>query len=491
VKPLGFHTAPTNLPPVDSRRDPRAGLLRTDPTAYEQLMRHLTDGVPALDFWQGRLLAGDAVVVLTGQQPAFFGGPLYTLYKTLTAVVAARRLRSGGIPAIPAFWCVGDDTDFDEVSAASWPVNDGPPRRVRDERAGKGKRLALLGAKRMRPALEILRSDWPSATIVDRVGSFTLANYSGFLKRSLRFLCGDEPLLFVDGNDLRVIRASQPWLRGFISDRDTIADGIAEAASMARERGIEPALGGEEARRALFVTEGPLRTVLEPGAEPSPGQHLLPNVVLRPALQEHLLPVHSVVCGEGEIAYRRLLGPVYDAIGRPAAPLMHRFSATLFPPAWQRLGDRPDAWDVMDRLDKILHEWGTKEVPQGLLEEVARIRGETDARLNSLEEPLGRFDRSLPQLVDSVAGKIDFQLRRIEETLAVKGRAALYRKVPELKYLREYIRPRGDMQERSFVLWTPLLYEGTAALRDLDVAVEDWFDKGASGHALLGLEEGR
>ena len=56
-----------------------------------------------------------AVVVFTGQQAGMFGGPLYTIYKSLTLIGWATRLREMlKRPVIPVFWIAADDHDFDE-----------------------------------------------------------------------------------------------------------------------------------------------------------------------------------------------------------------------------------------------------------------------------------------------------------------------------------------------------------------------------------------
>ncbi|MEE8488273.1 MAG: bacillithiol biosynthesis BshC, partial [Gemmatimonadota bacterium] len=62
------------------------------------------------------ILGGDGQLVTTGQQPGLFLGPLYTLYKTATAIQLAAELeRSTDRPMLAAFWVAADDHDWDEI----------------------------------------------------------------------------------------------------------------------------------------------------------------------------------------------------------------------------------------------------------------------------------------------------------------------------------------------------------------------------------------
>ena len=103
------------------------------------------------------LRSGRAQVVVTGQQPGYLGGPLYTLHKIATAVALARQLTAGGRPTVPVFWSGDDDDDLRE---ALEPVAWSPPdtlvrseavdtvRRTRGERRLVGR----LAVARGRPA---------------------------------------------------------------------------------------------------------------------------------------------------------------------------------------------------------------------------------------------------------------------------------------------------------------------------------------------------
>ncbi|MDT5294911.1 MAG: bacillithiol synthase, partial [Acidobacteriota bacterium] len=72
-----------------------------------------------------RLRARDSVAVVTGQQVGLFTGPLYTLYKALSAVKLAACLTARGTEAVPVFWMATEDHDWDEVQSAQLIACDG------------------------------------------------------------------------------------------------------------------------------------------------------------------------------------------------------------------------------------------------------------------------------------------------------------------------------------------------------------------------------
>ena len=83
------------------------------------------------------------MAVVTGQQAGLFSGPLYTIYKALSAVKMTECLRGRGIKAVPVFWIAAEDHDFEEVSKAFLIDKNGnleelknEPKRCYDKSAG-------------------------------------------------------------------------------------------------------------------------------------------------------------------------------------------------------------------------------------------------------------------------------------------------------------------------------------------------------------------
>ena len=93
-----------------------------------------------------KLADENTFAIVTGQQVGILSGPLYTIYKTITAVKLARQL-SENYPQyafVPVFWLEGEDHDFEEVSKINLLNQEHHPITI--EYLLKGKRLQKISA---------------------------------------------------------------------------------------------------------------------------------------------------------------------------------------------------------------------------------------------------------------------------------------------------------------------------------------------------------
>src|SRR5271157_2169681 len=56
-----------------------------------------------------------ALAAVTGQQVGLFGGPLFSIFKALTAVKLAEQATAAGVDCVPVFWLATEDHDLAEV----------------------------------------------------------------------------------------------------------------------------------------------------------------------------------------------------------------------------------------------------------------------------------------------------------------------------------------------------------------------------------------
>jgi uncharacterized protein YllA (UPF0747 family) len=410
---------------------------------------------------------GKGLIVLAGQQPALWGGPLYSLYKLLSAIETAHWLEGEtGLPVLPVFWCVGDDSDFGEVSSVWVPTAAGKISKIRDESVPPGGTcIGTLASARQRALLDAQPEAWRGHRRGERVranleSALTIAaDWSEAQSAIFHRFLPDAPFLTVDGGNRRLLEAAQPWLQD--AHATLTSDLLAEGAAAARELQLEPAFEPDLAERALFRVDADRRDALT-GAPPADAL-LAPNVVLRPSLQDWVFPNVATICGGSEIRYRAQLGAVYRALSIPEPIRLPRLHAELIPPIPPVEGsslrgyggalEDPSAW-VEARVEEA--------VPKSLVGDLGSLREQLRAETARLSRRAQELDASLPQLFESAAGKADYQLDRMIEGVRGKVRHRVIQNTPFLAGLYDFLRPRGKEQERVLSLLTPFLCEDEA-----------------------------
>src|ERR1700756_4424317 len=108
-----------NIPYDDGRRAKVAAVLERQNQSWGASPKTLSN--------LERLRKGAAAGV-TGQQVGLFGGPMFAIYKALTAVKLAEEASAAGVEAVPIFWLATYDHDLAEVNHVSIPGPDGAPQ---------------------------------------------------------------------------------------------------------------------------------------------------------------------------------------------------------------------------------------------------------------------------------------------------------------------------------------------------------------------------
>jgi uncharacterized protein YllA (UPF0747 family) len=176
-----------------------------------------------------------------------------------------------------------------------------------------------------------------------------------------------------------------------------------------------------------------------------------------------------MACGPGEIAYLLQLTEVFAGVGvKPAAPAP-RFGATWLPAAAVALAEAAggDAWEVVTRTDAVLARIAETRVPTELQQALAAARATVDQSLARLADAARAFDSSLPQMIESARGKMDFQVSRLAEGVLGKARGQLDREHPLWRRLRYVLLPGDKLQERRLAALEPVARLGLGVVAEL------------------------
>ena len=396
-----------------------------------------------------RLADSRTVAVVTGQQAGMFGGPLYTLYKGLSAVkLAAQVSKDHQTPAVAIFWVESEDHDWNEV--ASCAVLDADLQRrviTVPPPAGAGHTpVGLLTIEEnIGAAIDELAATLPPTEFTASIVEDLRRAYRPGISPSHAFTAWMEGYL---GNlGLILFDCSDQSAKAFA--RDVFAHEVAHPGKtweLAGEAGQQLTTNGYHAQVSATGTPGPALFRLNGGrkaidaSEASSLEHdartrpesFSPNVLLRPIVEDTLFPTVCYVSGPNELAYLAQLRKVYEHFGVPMPLFFPRASATILDAASARFLAKHDlpfeALQAQDEsaLNKVLEaslpesvEQALKDADEAMLKSMATVIAcvpGVDATLEgAAKATLGKIQHDLSALrgkVVSAAKKRDDTLRR-------------------------------------------------------------------------------
>lgn len=277
------------------------------------------------------------VVAVTGQQVGLFLGPLYSFYKAASCISVARALTNEtGVRCVPVFWLQSEDHDVAEIDHCV--VGDlegqlhrlrlaGPPgdsrRSVSSLSLGAGVEAVLAeleasleGAPHRAEVMTLLRTHYtPEAGWVKAFAGVLSACFGG---EGLVVLDPREPALVAEARTVheRALRAA-PELALVLGQRT-------EALEAA---GFDVQVKVRDAALSFVHPEGFDGPRMRPALDhlPSPeGAVFSSSALLRPIVQDSLLPTAAIVVGPGELNYFAQMGPLYEWFGLPPPMLVPR-----------------------------------------------------------------------------------------------------------------------------------------------------------------------
>jgi len=462
-----------------------------------------------------RLLGGSGTyAVVTGQQVGLFGGPMYTLYKAITAVLLAQKL-SGKFPGksfVPVFWLEGEDHDFAEMNHITVLDHENVPVRIEYLPGGAApeRNVGAVGAMTFDETIAATIGRLESALTSTEFTAHIIASlrscyapgvtFAGAFQSWLNLLLPGSGLVFISSADPRLKRILSPIflreLQEYPRFSQMVIDRSAELEqtyhAQVKPKSINLFLfhkGGRylieprendfslKGTRAFFSKDQLLSIIRE-----TPEQ-ISPNVVLRPLCQDILLPTVAYIGGPSEIAYHAQLGPLYDELSLVQPVIYPRGSVTLVQSGLLRAMEKYSL-----ELPEFLGDVGS--VTTRVVEQISDIKldrlfaGVTknlhDA-LGELKFGLNEIDPTLLGALENVSSKIDVNLGVLREKSVAAQKRRNDTAVRQIEKAAAGLLPSGSLQEREL---SPLYYMNKHG-EGLGSWLADRMDIGAFRHQIL------
>lgn len=465
--------------------------------------KHFGSGETAL-INAAALAESDTLVIATGQQVGLFTGPLYTVYKAITAVKLAERLQGVlGVKVVPVFWMASDDHDFAEINQVTvCPSDENPitltlrPVDPEDRRSASDRRFG----PEIAAVLDAYQTALGTAPVaLDVINLLTSAcppdrSLSDGFARLMARLFKDRGLVIVDPTDPALKPLVQPIFERELLNPTVSTQAVRHAADQLTVAGYHPQLDRQSdtvnlfryedgQRSALTYREGRFhsrneQTVLDSDAaldlvrsNPTLFSH---NVITRPIVQDTLFPALAYVGGPAEIGYYAQLREVYQQYDLPFPVVYPRASLTLIEPRIARLLEKHDlaVSDFASGAMETFHQRLRDEMPESLVTSFHRIRADVARQLAELGEQVVPVDPTLQRLTEAALRKMEYELDRIEDkTLqALKRSHRLMR--DQIVRAETQLYPNRQPQERVANIWGYIAVYGFGFMDTLFEAID-------------------
>ena len=439
-----------------------------------------------------RLAQPGTVVVATGQQVGLFSGPAYSVYKALHAAKLAEWLTANGIPAVPVFWLATEDHDFAEVNHVWVFDQEFQPRRLEMRRPAS-----------TQPAGEVTLVEPPVGELRDTLGGLPFGEETAALAAEtyragatmgqafgglLRRLLPDYGILQVDPMLPEFRELAAPAIRTAVESAADLTAGLIERNRQLAAAGYHAQVHLEESTSLVFLLENGKRLQLRrsgreyllsgrrigTGELAAQARRLSPNALLRPVVQDSMMPTVAIVGGPAEVAYFAQSETIYRSILGRMPVAVPRAGFTVLDARSQKRLERYGLTltDFLAGGEAVQQRIASTLVPPELNGAMRQAASTVDGAVEELRAALAGFDPTLAKALDLSQRKIHHQLSRIE---AKAGREALRRDeraARDARWLNGLIYPERHPQERIYSFLPLLAQHGPGLASEVYAAIE-------------------
>jgi len=445
-----------------------------------------------------------ATAVVTGQQVGLFGGPMFCILKALTAVLMAEKAG-----AVPMFWLATEDHDLEEINTVNLAAGDhlqkftvNVPHRegapvgniaFTDEITAATQQVeALFGKSEISELL---------ATSYSKGETFGTAFAKFYTK-----IFSEMGVVFLNPLDKELHRIAQPVFRAALEKSEEINHALVARNHELETAGFHAQVKVTPSHTLCFYFEDGARTpVRHQDGEFFIGERKLAaadllneaercpekfsaNVLLRPLMQDYLLPTLCYVGGPSEVAYFAQIEVVYRKLAGRVTPVVPRIFATLIEPRTAKLMDRyqlslPDLFNTPEKTRELV---GSRALPDSILKSFDLAAEHVEKALELIHGPLEKLDKTLIDAAENAGSKIRYQLQGIRDKAA---RAESRKNTEVLRHADELITalyPNKELQEREIGAAYFLLKYGESVLEQIKAAIRT----GCGEHQVIRIQAG-
>ena len=181
-------------------------------------------------------------------------------------------------------------------------------------------------------------------------------------------------------------------------------------------------------------------------------EQLSPNALLRPVVQDYMLPTAAYIGGPAELAYFAQSQVLYERLLGHMPRLVSRSGFTLFDSRAAKLMERYKLRprDFFRGEEAVRERIASRLVPEGLDQRFEEVTASTEQSLDELQQAILSYDPTLAAAVQQSRAKMLYQLTKMRAKIARETMRRNDRALEETSYLYNTVYPNKHLQERLY-----------------------------------------
>jgi bacillithiol synthase len=390
-----------------------------------------------------------ALAAVTGQQVGLFGGPLFSIFKALTAVKLAEQATAAGVECVPVFWLATEDHDLAEVNHVALLSEHGLPERLVVESQGIAD--APVGTVKFGPEIEPVVERAAALLGDSEVTTWLRQAYRPGESLGSAFallfakLFAEWGVILLDPADKDFHSLAKPLFRATIERVSELDEALLARGKALEAAGYHQQVKVTSATTLLFEVKNGARTVVRrrnnganaDGGEFAVGEERIaskelverieeapetfsPNALFRPVVQDYLLPTLVYTGGAAEVAYFAQAAVVYEKLVGRVTPILPRFSATLLEAKAERILTRyqlglPEVFHGPEQVREVI---AARSLPSDLQARFSEAYASVEQSMAALRESIGKLDSTLIDTAESTRTSMSHQIDRLRARVA-------------------------------------------------------------------------
>ena len=413
----------------------------------------------------------NSVTITTGHQLCLMTGPLYFIYKIITAVKLCQELndKNDGNHYLPVYWMATEDHDFEEIQSFLFEGKKIQWDRPSGQAVG---RMDLGGLDAVFDLFETHLGTSKNAVALKALIEKSYRNASTLAEATRRLvheLFGEYGVLIVDGDSCVLKKIFIPAIKADLLNQNCFdqVNGQTKKMQSDYDHLYKPQVNPREINMFYLDKSGRYRIVKEGTKYRLEGydrqfseaailkeleqypERFSPNVMLRPLYQEIILPNICYIGGGGELAYWLELKSFFESQKTPFPILFLRNSALLIE---KKLTKKREQLAISNKdlfLDR--NTLINKKIRQisNIDLDLSSFKKQLEEQFNYLEGLIKKTDASFEGSVRAQKAKQFKGIEKLEKRLLKAQKKKLKDQVIRMTELHRVLFPKNGLQERQ------------------------------------------